>query len=236
MGTALSLLVVMTVLLFAVRVAAVALRLTGLGETAARFQALSAISGAGFTTKESESIVNYPVRRQIVSILIIIGNLGLVTVMATMVVSLVQTEGEIGAVLVQVGWLLGVTALLWFLMLNKKADRIMCDLIARILISRTLLGKRTFSRIAQIGDGFSVAEHPVTKAWIDAQGELDAAVIEELGLMVLAVRDTEGELVGSFSSIDDLKPGYKLVLYGSDPGHEALEARGHHRSDAEVLK
>jgi Trk-type K+ transport system membrane component len=64
MGTALSLLVVMTVLLFVVRVAAVALRLTGLVESAARFQALSAISGAGFTTRESESIVNYPVRRQ----------------------------------------------------------------------------------------------------------------------------------------------------------------------------
>ena len=62
MGTALSLLVVMTVLLFAVRVAAVALRLTGLGESTARFQALSAISGVGSTTKESESIVNYPVR------------------------------------------------------------------------------------------------------------------------------------------------------------------------------
>jgi Trk-type K+ transport system membrane component len=64
MGTALSLLVVMTVLLFVVRVAAVALRLTGLVESVARFQALSAISGAGFTTRESESIVNYPVRRQ----------------------------------------------------------------------------------------------------------------------------------------------------------------------------
>ena len=77
MGTALSLFVVMIVLLFAVRVASVALRLTGLAESVAKFQALSAISGAGFTTKESESIVNYPVQRQIMGILIIIGNLGL---------------------------------------------------------------------------------------------------------------------------------------------------------------
>ena len=69
------------------------------------------------------------------------------------------------------------------------------------------LGKRSFSRIAQIGDGFSVSEHPVTKAWIDTQGVLDVAALKDLGLMVLAVREAEGELTGGFSSIGDLKPG-----------------------------
>ncbi len=61
-------------------------------------------------------------------------------------------------------------------------------------------------------------------------------VIEKLGLKVLAVRDTEGELAAGFSSIDDLEPGDTLVLYGSDAGHEKLAARGHHHLDAEVLK
>jgi len=42
-----------------------ALGATGMQRIKARFQALSSITGTGFTTRESESIVNHPKRRQI---------------------------------------------------------------------------------------------------------------------------------------------------------------------------
>ena len=45
------------------------------------------------TIEESEQIVNYPERWRIIGLLMIIGNMGLVTVLATLVASLVQTEG-----------------------------------------------------------------------------------------------------------------------------------------------
>ncbi|MCK4262353.1 hypothetical protein KAX00_04525, partial [bacterium] len=57
-----------------VRAAAIALMMTGMDEKRARFQALSAFSGTGFTTKEAESIVNHPIRRKIVTWLMILGN------------------------------------------------------------------------------------------------------------------------------------------------------------------
>ena len=44
-----------------------------------------------------------------------------------------------------------------------------------------------------------------------------------LGLMVLAVRDSDGELTSGSSSLSGLKPGDALVLYGRDSGHDALE-------------
>ncbi len=47
------------------RVAAKALILTGLDEGVAHFQARSAMTGTGFTTEESESVVNHPIRRRI---------------------------------------------------------------------------------------------------------------------------------------------------------------------------
>lgn len=75
MGAALSIFAILTISVFIVRVASVALRLTGLAEESARFQALSAFTGTGFTTSESEMVVNYPVRRRILSLLMIIGNL-----------------------------------------------------------------------------------------------------------------------------------------------------------------
>ena len=50
MGAALSILVLLSVSVFVVRLASVALRLTGLPEGVARFQALSAFTGTGYTT------------------------------------------------------------------------------------------------------------------------------------------------------------------------------------------
>jgi hypothetical protein len=161
MGASLSIFVLLSLSIFVTRVAAVALRITGLDESSARFQSLSAFSGTGFTTRESESIVNYPIRRRIIMVLMILGNFGMVSVFATLVMSLVITEGDTDAVIRQVIWPLGGLLLLWVLILNKRADRIMCAFVARILESTTFLGKRSFHRLLQVSDGYSVCEHSV---------------------------------------------------------------------------
>ena len=66
-----------------VRIGAVAFQLTGLEWSLAKFQSLSCFSGTGFTTKEAELITGDPRRRRIASILIVLGNAGLVTMIAT---------------------------------------------------------------------------------------------------------------------------------------------------------
>ena len=76
-----------------VRAAAIALMMTGMDRKRAVFQALSAFSGTGFTTKEAESVVNNPLRRRIVSWLMILGNAGIVTVIITATSSFVTSEG-----------------------------------------------------------------------------------------------------------------------------------------------
>lgn len=222
MGAALSIFVLLSLSVFVTRVAAVSLRLTGLDEKTARFQALSAFTGTGFTTSEAETIVNYPVRRRIVSILMIVGNLGLVTVVATLVASLVQTEGDVDAVMVQLVWLLAGLVLLWFLMLNGVADRIMCALIGRFLLATTSLGKRQFQRLLQVGDGYSVCEHSAVRVILDADGRLDAAALAESGLRVLAMRSTDGTLSHGDFSATTVRDGDTLILFGRDAEHELL--------------
>ena len=223
MGAALSLFVLMSLSVFIVRVAAVALRQTGLEEGTAKFQALSAMSGTGFTTKEAETVVNYPVRRRIVTLLMIIGNLGLVTVMATLVVSFVRTDGEPAAVVLQLVWLLGVLALLWFLILNKRAEEFMCGTIGRVLESDRFLGKRHFHRLLQIGDGYSICEHPVAKAWLEPEKALARSALTPLGLEVLAIHRASGDITHDFASTEQLQAGDALVVFGADNGHDALE-------------
>ena len=69
--------------LIAVRIGAIAFELTGLRWDSAKFQALSCFTGTGFTTKEAELITHHPQRRQIASVLMVLGNAGLVTIIAT---------------------------------------------------------------------------------------------------------------------------------------------------------
>lgn len=76
-----------------VRAAAIALMMTGLPEKKARFQALSAFTGTGFTTKEAESVVNHPVRRRIISWFMVLGNAGIVTVIIAATSTLVTSKG-----------------------------------------------------------------------------------------------------------------------------------------------
>ena len=81
--------------LFVTRVATVALQLTGLAREVARFQARSAFSGVGFTTFESEKVVSHPVRRRIIMVLMLFGNIGIAAVVASTIYSFgaVDTEG-----------------------------------------------------------------------------------------------------------------------------------------------
>ena len=89
----LSLLFVVVISLLIVRIATVALTLTGLSKELARFQARSAFTGSGFTTKESEQVMQHPVRRRIIMLLMLLGNAGIVTVISSLFLSLTSDSG-----------------------------------------------------------------------------------------------------------------------------------------------
>ena len=85
--------IVIFVSFLVVRAAAIALMMTGMEEQRARFQALSAFTGTGFTTKDAEIVVNNPRRRQIITWLMILGNAGIVTVIVSATSTIVSSEG-----------------------------------------------------------------------------------------------------------------------------------------------
>lgn len=79
MFAVISLIIVLTISLLITRIATVALTLTGLSRHTAQFQARSAFTGVGFTTNEAETVVNHPLRRRILMLLMLLGNAGVVT-------------------------------------------------------------------------------------------------------------------------------------------------------------
>lgn len=86
-------LVAIVISLLIVRAGAVALMMTGMNFDKAKFQALSAFTGTGFTTREAERVVNNPRRRKIVIWLMILGNAGIVTVIVTATSSVTEMQG-----------------------------------------------------------------------------------------------------------------------------------------------
>ena len=82
-------LVVAAITMVFTQMAAGALIATGMPPAAAKFQARSAFSGAGFTTTEAENVVNHPVRRQIIMAAMFVGTLGTPTLVVTVLVGFV---------------------------------------------------------------------------------------------------------------------------------------------------
>ncbi|MHC4432597.1 MAG: cation:proton antiporter regulatory subunit [Planctomycetota bacterium] len=71
-----------------VRIGAIAFQLTGLEWSLAKFQSLSCFTGTGFTTQESELITSDRQRRRIASFLMVLGNAGIVVMIAAFADSL----------------------------------------------------------------------------------------------------------------------------------------------------
>ena len=162
MGAALAIIITFSLSVLLVRIATVALQATGLTKDVAKFQALSAFSGAGYTTTETEQIVNFPVRRKIIAKLIVIGNLGAVAILSTLVVGFVKTESDPRSILIQLSWFVLALVLVWFFLLSKKAEEITRRIVRHFLLSRTELGQIPFTNVLQIGEEWSIAEHKIT--------------------------------------------------------------------------
>ncbi len=191
-----------------------ALRLTGLPEQVARFQARSAFSGTGFTTSESEAIVNHPVRRRIVGQLMIVGSLGFVSVMATVIVSLVGSSGPEGALLLQLLWLAAVLLALWSLVLNPVADRIMCNIIGRLLAKTEGFGGRKPAHLLQLPAG-----HGVTQILVHPESGLAGRQLRELvanGVVILGLQREDGTYVNLPGDGEEVRPADEIFLYGPD--------------------
>jgi hypothetical protein len=220
MIAALTLLIVLTLSIIAVRTGAVALRLTGMPGEVARFQARSAFTGAGFTTSESEAIVNHPVRRRIVSTLMVVGSIGLVSVMTTVIVSLVGTDDTTVSIPKQLMWLAVVLLVLWGVALNPKADRLMCATIGKLLERSQGFGARLPVRLLQLP-----AAHGVERILAHQESGLGDRPLLELvphDITVLGLQREDGTFLNLPDLAEKLQFGDEIFVYGSDDAINAL--------------
>jgi hypothetical protein len=214
-----TLLAVVLVALVVTKVATVILTLTGLSRESARFQARSALTGVGFTTSEAEAVVTHPVRRRVIMLLMLIGSAGVVTVIATLMLSFLGAGGrETG---LRVILLVAGLAVLLVLAQSGTFDRLLSRLIERALARWTELDIRDYAALLHLGGEFRVSEMFVERGHWAAGRRLGELRIWEEGLRVLGIVRSDGTYLGAPVPATEVHAGDTLVVYG--PGRELAE-------------
>jgi len=85
---------IVLIILAIVKLGSIAFQLTGMEPKMAMFQSLSAFTNTGFTTSAAEDVVQHRTRRAIATVLIIIGYIGIVGVIVTLVRSFAAESGS----------------------------------------------------------------------------------------------------------------------------------------------
>lgn len=207
-----SLLAVVVVSLLVTRIATVILVATGMPSQSARFQARSAFTGAGFTTSESEQIVDHPIRRKVVMWLMLLGNAGVVAAASTLILGFRQSGA--GAAGYRVLELVAGMTLLLYVSKSAWVDRRLTAGIGHVLRRYTDLPTRDRASLLELADDYAVSELAIEKdEWVADRALADLALREE-GLIVLAVGRPGGSWLSAPSGSTVLHEGDTLIIYG----------------------
>lgn len=223
----LTLLITLVLTLLVQRIGATALTLTGLSEESAKFQARSAFCGVGFTTEEAELITGHPVRRRIVYTMMLFGNIGLATVTATTIASVLETNTQTDSriQLVRLGVLLGGITLLWFLAANRWIERQHNKIVAWALRTFTKLDVSDFVSIMSLQAGYSVVEFAIDQDdWLTGKTLRELNLTKE-GVLILGIRRKDGTFLGAPRADSKTAEGDVLVIYGATDRIEELDHR-----------
>jgi hypothetical protein len=213
------LLVVISLSVVLVRVAAVALELTGIPWDRAKFHALSAFTNTGYPTPRSAEICEHPVRRRIASYLIILGNAGLITTVATLASSLMTADPwrsaiNLGAVV------LGIGSLVW-IMRRPWLGRRLKPWAQRVLRARYAVDAEVqATQLLHLGENLALIRVPVDAKICEGCRTLAEFEASRPGARVLGVERPEG-FVAAPQGQETLSIGDTLVVYGSIDAFEA---------------
>ncbi|MDY6845334.1 MAG: TrkA C-terminal domain-containing protein [Thermodesulfobacteriota bacterium] len=205
-------LLVIFISLLLVRASAIALMMTGLDEKRARFQALSAFSGTGFTTKEAESVVNHPLRRQIITWIMVFGNAGIVTVIVTTTSSFVTSRGHARSLNI-LFLLLGII-LIYKIATHKRLMRKWENFIENKFIKSHVFEEDVVEDLLHLIEDYGLIRVIIK----DNSPLIGSSILEhrlpDKGLLVLGIERNKNWLPIPKAQ-ENIHEGDKLVVYGS---------------------
>ncbi len=227
-----ALLTAILVSLLVTRIATVWLTVSGMAREAARFQARSAFTGVGFTTREAEQVVNHPVRRRVVMFLMLLGNAGIVTVLGSLIVGF-GGERTTSALLLRVGVVLVGLLVLWFVSRSARVDRALGRLAARVMKRRYGTDAPDRAHLLAIAGEWYVSELFVREGdWL-AGRKISEQKLRAEGVSVLGVTRAKGAYLPWPDGDTTLFAGDTLIVYGRDSRLAELDSR---RADGDGVR
>lgn len=225
MGSLLALLAIVFISLLVVRIGTNALLLTGMSLTAARFQAASAFFGVGFTTSEAEMVVGHEVRRRIILHLIIAGNIGLTSALATLIVTFVHKGGEGTSQLFSIiGFmLLGIIVL--YILANTGFIRRPMDAVMRYSLERAgVVRALDYELLLNVQHGFCISDFKISSDHPFVGKALYESRPNDQGIVILGITKADGSFIGTPNKDEVLERGDMVMVYGSE---EAVDKMAH---------
>ncbi len=202
---------IIAISIFVVKVATVALKMTGLDGKRSYFQALSAFTGTGFTTKDSEVILQNDVRRRIIMILMILGNAGFITVITTVVISFEKSNPL--PLFINVGIILFVIFLLVKFITLKGVSKFLNKKIESRLEKQGPFRKRPVEEVLRVAKDYGIAEVSIKGDCGDLGKTLRESDFRENDILVLAI-ERKDAIVPAPKATDRILLNDTLICYG----------------------
>lgn len=222
MAAVVSVIVVVLVSMLINRVATIMLVLTGMSMEDARFQARAAMSGVGLTTRTPEDIVSHPVRRRVVFWLMIVGSAGIVTAIASLVLSF--RGGSATSQVARAGVLCGALLLLWVLSRTGPVERVLTRAIGALLRARGYAA-RDWGTLLDLNGDYGIAELKVKDGdWVTGRRLRELRLRDE-GVMVIGIHRAGRRYLGAPGPDTVVQAGDALVLYGRGERIRELDNR-----------
>ena len=226
MGSAITFVIVVTLALLVVRIATVALTLTGLSRDMASFQARSAYTGVGFTTAESEAVVSDPQRRRIIKIMMLLGHAGLVTSASTLIIGFSDSNPEYSLRIRLATLLIGLMAL-WGVAYSKTVDKMIFHVAARGLRRFTGLTVKDYTTLLELPDGYAIVGLTVSYESTLANMKLRDLELRQQGITIMCIKRGHGEFIGDIGGATEILANDQIMLYARKTAIQNLARLAH---------
>ena len=237
--------IVLAISFIAVRIGAIAFEITGVEWSLAKFQALSCFTGTGFTTRESELITGNRQRRRIASVLMVLGNAGLVTLIATFANSmrpdsLVSTIFNTGPWSALPSWLSPIFSffvaglvvyVIFRLFTYDRFGRKLTGFLRKHILKREIINPVSFEELLVATGGYGVSTVGIRETSPVAGKKLSESDLRLHDITVLAV-EREDKITPNPPASTVIEAGDRLVCFGKlDRIHEELKVGYDRRQD-----
>lgn len=184
---------------------------TGLDRKIARFQVISMLTGTGFTTGESELIIDHPVRRRLGAFLILFGAFSLAVIISAITQLLSDTFYTM-----EIAYIAGALLAILFILRVPYVVKLLTNKLKSELEETYELADLPIKDVLLMEEDDEVREISIHEESRFTGKTFDEIVDAEDDLILLFIK--RGDInIRNKSYHTELEPGDRLVLYGNDP-------------------